>query len=137
MPDWKSRLVVKYTTDGTTFTTISPIDSFQPSFSLNAEALHSIEATHIGVLFAPEQISFTMTVKALGPAAAQLTVLALEGTRFNIVLEEQGDAGHWSFDSVVLSDCVITNATPTSATPSSAPSATFSGFSLGRSATAA
>ena len=130
MPDWKSRLSVKYKGSDGSYKLITPIDSFQPSFSLNAEALHSIEATHIGVVYSPASISFSMTVKAIGPVAADLTALALAGERFEVVLEENDDGDDWSFSKVVLTDCIITNATPSTASPSGAPSATFSGFSL-------
>jgi hypothetical protein len=75
-----------------------------------------------------------MTVKAIGPVAAQLTGLALQGRRFDLTLQEQtGD--DWSFSTVVMTDCVITSATPTAATVSGAPAATFSVFSLGANAT--
>ena len=129
MPDWDTRLAVSYN-DGTGDVEISPIDSFSPTFSLSAEVLHSVEQTHIGVVYTPQAISFSMTVRAIGDVAARLTTLALNGTRFSVVLKEKtGD--DWSFKSVVLSDCVITSATPGAATISGAPSATFSGFSLG------
>lgn len=131
MPIWNSRLSVKYN-DGSGEKMITPIDSFQPTFAMNAEALHSIEATHIGVVYMPEQISFSISVKALGPATAQLTRLALAGTPFQIVMEEvdEGDV-EWSLSEVLLDQCIITNASPTNATVSGAPTATFSGFSLG------
>lgn len=132
MSDWNTRLAVSYTEDGET-KEISPIDSFTPSFSLNAEPLHSIEATHIGVIFSPESISFSMSVKAIGPVAAKLTAMALEGTRFNITLQEK-IGSDWSFNSIVLSDCIITSATPTTANVSGAPTASFSGFSLASNA---
>ncbi len=134
-PNWRSRLSVKYD-DGTSGPKlITPIDSFQPSFALNAEVLHSIEDTHIGVVYSPEQITFSMTVKAMGDVVARLTMLAIKGIRFQVVLEES-DSGdqEWSFEQIVLDNCVITNVTPTSASISGAPSATFSGFSLGAKA---
>ena len=115
--------------DGSGDVEISPIDSFSPTFALNAEALHSIEQSHMGVVYSPEAMSFTMTVKAIGDVAAKLTVLALNGTPFDVRLKEKsGD--DWSFANVVMSRCVITSATPTAATPTGAPTATFSGFSL-------
>ncbi|MEQ8766300.1 MAG: hypothetical protein RL885_20465 [Planctomycetota bacterium] len=130
MPNWNSRLSIKYN-DGSGEQLITPIESFQPTFAMNAEALNSIEATHIGVVYMPEQISFSISVKALGTATAQLTKLALSGTPFKIVMEEvdEGDA-EWSLAEVLLDQCIITNASPTNATISGAPSATFSGFSL-------
>lgn len=127
--EWKTRLAVSYTADGKTVQ-ISPIDSFSPSFSLNAEVLHSIEQTHMGVIYTPQAISFSMTVKAIGDVAAQLTTLALEGKRFNILLQESDDGNDWSFKRIVLDDCIITSAAPSNATISGAPAATFSGFSL-------
>jgi len=134
MPDWNTRLAVSYQ-DGTTTVVIQPIDSFSPSFALNAEVLHSLEQTHIGVIYSPQAISFTMTVKAIGPVVAQLTALAMQGKEFNIVLQESDGGTDWSFQQIVLSKCVITSATPTNATIAGAPAATFSGFSLQASAT--
>jgi hypothetical protein len=101
---------------------------------LNAEAIHSIEATHIGAIYSPTAISFSMTVKAIGPVVGQLTKLALEGKRFNVTLQEN-DGHDWAFTTIVLSDCIFTSVSPTAATVSGAPSATFSGFSLQSKAT--
>jgi hypothetical protein len=129
MADWNTRLAVSYEKDGQSVE-ITPIDSFTPTFALAAEVLHSIEATHIGVVYSPKSMTFSMTVKAIGDVAAQLTVLALEGKRFNIVLQEAEGGNDWAFKSVVMSDCIINSANPTSATISGAPAATFSGFSL-------
>jgi hypothetical protein len=132
MPDWNTRLAVSYQ-QGTSTVHITPIDSFTPTFTLNVEALHSLEATHIGVIHSPQQMTFTLTVKAIGDVAAQLTGLALNGTQFDLLLQEQ-DGGHdWSFKSVVMSRCLITSAVPSAATIAGAPAATFSGFSLGAS----
>ncbi|MFG1882631.1 hypothetical protein [Micromonospora sp. NPDC049102] len=129
--EWKTRLAVQYT-KGTETVLISPIDSFSPSFSLNVEALHSCEVTHLGVIHAPVSMNFTMTVKAIGDVAGRLTKLALDGELFDIaLLEHTGD--DWAFSSFVLQDCLITSATPTTATISGAPAATFSGFSLAAS----
>ena len=130
MPDWSTRLAVTYV-DPTSQQTVvvSPIDSFSPTFALNADVLHSIEQTHIGVIYNPQTISFSMTVKAIGDVAGKLTQLAMSRTRFDVTLLEQtGD--EWSFHSIVLSDCVITSASPSPATISGAPAATFSGVSL-------
>jgi hypothetical protein len=126
--DWRTRLAVSYTENGKTVD-ITPIDSFSPSFSLSIEPIHSIERTHVGAVFSPQSITFSMTVKAIGDVAARLTALAMQGKRFDITLQEKvGD--DWAFESVVLGDCMITSAMPTSASPTGAPTATFSGFSL-------
>jgi hypothetical protein len=133
MPEWKTRLAVSYIEGGNPVS-ISPIDSYTPTFSLNAEAMHSIEATHIGVIYMPQAMSFSMTVKAIGNVAAQLTALAMEGKTFDIVLQETDDGNDWSFKTIVMKNCIITSASPSPATISGAPAATFSGFSLAASA---
>jgi hypothetical protein len=132
MTNWNTRLAVLYEDDRGQHL-IAPIDSFSPTFSLNAEPIHSIEQTHIGMVFTPQAITFTMTVRAIGAPAAELTALAMKAQRFNIILQEQ-EGNDWSFNKIVLSQCLITNAAPTAATVSGAPAATFSGFSLGASA---
>jgi len=128
MPEWRSRLAVSYTKDTNTVS-ISPIDSFTPSFALATEPLHSVEKTHIGAIYSPQSITFSMTAKAIGDVVGKLTKLALDGTLFDITLQE-GEGDDWSFTTIVLRNCIITSCTPTSATVSGAPSATFSGFSL-------
>jgi len=132
MPQWKSRLAIKYDT-GDGEDDITPIESFQPTFAMNAEPLHSVEAISIGVVYMPPQLNFTITVKALGTATARLTMLALNGTPFKIVMEEvdDGDDAEWSLTEVLMDQCIITNAVPSSAAISGAPTATFSGFALG------
>lgn len=128
MPDWNTRLVVSFQVDGAT-TVISPIDQFSPTFSLGAEPLHSVERTHIGVVYQPRSLTFSITVRAIGGVVGQLTALALRGTPFDILLQEQ-EGADWSFSAFVMRRCVITSAQPGAATISGAPSATFSGFSL-------
>jgi hypothetical protein len=134
MPDWNTRLVVQITNDGVSPPDVTPIDAFTPTFSTNAEALHSIERTHIGVIYSPKQITFSMTVRAIGGSVGRLTKLALDGTRFDVLLQQQ-EGNDWSFSSIVLSNCIITSAQPGAATVSGAPSASFSGFSLGSTVT--
>jgi hypothetical protein len=91
--------------------------------------MHSIEQTHIGVIYSPDSMTFSLTVKALGDVAGQLTALALEGTPFDILLQEK-EGDDWSFHSIVMSNCIITSAAPSNASISGAPTATFSGFAL-------
>lgn len=136
--NWRSRLTVSVEDPGSeTPIHVTPIDALQPSFSFQAEPVHSIEDTHLGVIYSPDQINFSMTVKAIGGTgapAAKLTQLAIQGKPFNIVLEtKEGEEDDWAFESIVLSDCIITNATPTNAAISGAPTATFSGFALAAS----
>lgn len=132
MPDWKTRLAVSYVDENNTTVDITPIDSFSPSFALAAETMHSLEQTHIGVIYSPKQMNFSMTVKAIGDVAARLTALAMQGKHFDVTLQE-ADGTDWAFNSIVMSRCLITACTPTAATPTGAPSATFSGVSLGAS----
>src|SRR5262249_1547792 len=127
--DWRTRLAVSYVDEDNNAVQVTPIDSFMPSFSLSVEPLHSIDRTHAGAVFSPKSITFSLTVKAIGDAAARLTALALNAKRFDVTLQEfSGD--DWSFKSIVLSECLITSATPSSASPTGAPTATFSGFSM-------
>jgi len=128
--DWTTRLAVSYTDEDKNTVSITPIDSFSPSFSLAADVLHSIEQTHIGVVYSPQNITFTMSVRAIGPVAGKLTALALSRKKFDITLQETNNGTDWSFHSLVLGDCVITSASPSNATISGAPAATFSGVSL-------
>jgi len=131
--DWRTRLAVTYVDETGKKVDVTPIESFSPTFTLNAEVHHSIEQTHLGAIFMPEAITFSMTVKAIGDVAARLTSLALGGRRFDITLHEF-DGADWAFKTVVLRECLITSASPSNATVSGAPVATFSGFSLQASA---
>jgi hypothetical protein len=131
MPDWKTRLAVSYEDENGTHNA-TPVDAMTPNFALNAEPLHSVEATHIGVVYSPQALTFTLTVKTIGAAAADLTALALEGRRFNIIMQEAEGGTDWSFKKIVMSQCVITSAS-TGAPLAGAPTATFSGFSLAAS----
>lgn len=128
--DWKTRLGVRFTVDGTRETRIHLAQSFVPTFGTSAEPLHAIERTHVGVVATPQSLTFSLSVTAIGAAAADLTALALRGDPFDIVLLEQ-DGDDWSFSSIVMKQCYVTSAAPGSATVSGAPVATFSGFSLG------
>ncbi|NLP64952.1 hypothetical protein [Paraburkholderia sacchari] len=134
MPDWNTRLAVSYTANNQT-RTITPIDSFTPTFTLTAEPLHSIEHTHIGVIYSPQSMTFSMTVKAIGTVAAELTTLAIKRTPFDVTLQESMNGNDWAYASVVMSNCVITSAVPSTATVTGAPTATFSGFCLGAAET--
>ncbi len=134
MPDWTTRLAVSYVDANNNSVSVTPIDSFAPSFALTADVLHSIEQTHLGMIYSPQAITFSMTVKAIGPVVGQLTALALSRTSFDVTLQESNTGTDWSFHSVVLSKCIITSATPTTATTTGAPAATFSGVSLSSTA---
>ena len=129
MATWtNSRLAV--VVNGDTNNPLTPIDSFSPTFSLNTEVVHSIEATHVGWIANPDSFTFSLSVKAIGGAAAKLTNLALTGTEFSIGLYKQaGSTNEWDFNNIILTKCLITSASPSNATISGAPVATFSGIS--------
>jgi hypothetical protein len=127
--DWKTKLVVTYTDATGKEDEISPIQSFTPTFSTNAEPIHSIERTHVGVVYSPQSLTFQMTVSAVGDAAAKLTALALTGKRFKVVLKEK-EGNDWAFNTIVMDECIITSAGPSNASISGTPQASFSGFSM-------
>lgn len=125
MPDWNTRLEI--TVDGTV---VTPIDSFTPTFSTPATVMHSIEAENVGSIRGPQTATFTMQVKAIGSAVAELTALALAGRKFDIqVAEKQGT--DWSFKKLLFRSCFITQANPSNVTIDGAPTASFNGSILG------
>ncbi len=132
--DWNTKLEVHYKDPDGNQHTISPIQSFTPTFATTAEPLHSIERSHVGVVYSPPSLTFSLTVPVVGDTAAKLTAIALRGQRFELVLLE-GSGNDWSFSTIVLSDCIITSANPTPAAISGVPQASFSGFSMQVTAT--
>jgi hypothetical protein len=115
MNNWQSQMAVfLQKTNSTTGTAdgppipITPIDSFQQTVNTPAVALHSLEQTHVGAVFAPADIQFTMTVKQNASVLAVLTKIALDREPFQILVNEgQGDS--WALASIVLDNCVITS----------------------------
>jgi hypothetical protein len=125
MADWNTRLEISVGN-----TVISPIDSFTPTFATPHAVIHSIEADNVGVLHQPRTATFQMQVKAIGTAVAELTKLALGGTKFNVqVAEKKGT--DWSFKKLLFRDCLITSANPSNVVIDGAPNATFGGVILG------
>ena len=71
-----------------------------------------------------------MTLKAIGPAVAELTKISLEGRKFDIsVAEKQGN--DWTFKKLLFRDCLVTSANPSNVVIDGAPTATFNGIILG------
>jgi hypothetical protein len=123
--NWKTRLEV--TANGKV---VSAIDSFTPTFNTQTTPIHSIEADNIGAVFHPQTATFTMTLKAIGPAVAELTKFSIDGTKFDIsVAEKKGD--DWTFKKLLFRDCLITSANPSNIVIDGAPAATFNGIILG------
>lgn len=132
MADWNTRLAVSFTDDQGKTTEITPIDTFNPTFNIKATPIPSLEsAGAVGVIFEPPAVTFSMSVKAMGDAAALLTAIALRGQHFDISLQEAEGGNDWSFKSIVLEDCVITSAQPSNVSLTGIPAATFQGMSLG------
>ncbi len=128
MPDplnWKTRLEV--TLNGKV---VSPIDSFTPTFTVPKTVIHSIEGDNIGAVHGPQTATFAMTMKAIGPNVAELTKMALEGTKFNITVAEKKGTD-WTFKKMLFRDCMITSANPSNVAIDGAPAATFNGIILG------
>jgi hypothetical protein len=123
--DWKTRLEV--TVNGTT---VTPIDSFTPTYTTPVTPIHSIEADNVGAMYHPATATFTMTVKAIGASVATLTRLALGGSKFNVQLAVN-KGNDWSFKKLLFRDCLITSANPSNAVMDGVPVATFSGIVLG------
>src|SRR5690348_17174981 len=132
MPDWNTRLAVDFWTDQSdnpaTQIPVTPINTFSTTIGLVATELHSIEATHVGAVYAPRSIAFTMTLNAMGTAAAQLATMALKGSRFDIIVQVQ-EGTDWSFQSILLKNCIATQL-QTNAPVSGAPTLTISGVAL-------
>jgi hypothetical protein len=125
MPDWNSRLEV--TVNGTT---ITPIESFTPTYTTPVTPIHSIEADNVGALYHPMTATFTMTVKAIGANVLTLAQLTIAGTKFNIQLAEKKGTD-WSFKKLLFRDCIMTSANPSNAVMDGVPIATFNGIVLG------
>lgn len=123
--NWQTRLEVSV--DGKV---LSPIKSFTPTFTTQATVIHSIEADNVGAVIHPQTATFTMTLDAIGPNVAQLTSLALKGSKFNISLAEKKGTD-WTFNKMLFRDCLITSAAPSNVVIDGAPTATFSGIILG------
>jgi hypothetical protein len=123
--NWKTRLEVSV--DGKP---VSAVDSFTPTFTTQTTPIHSIEADNIGAMFHPQTATFTMTLKAIGPSTAELTAMAIAGTKFNISLAEKKGTD-WAFKKMLFRDCLITSANPSNVVIDGAPTATFNGIILG------
>jgi hypothetical protein len=119
MPDWNTRLEVKVKGR-----TVSPIDSFTPTFTTPHAVLHSIETDNVGYVRQPFTFTFTMTVRAIDAVVVELAKMALEGTEFDVAVAEKTGTD-WAFSAIKLSRCVITSANPSNVVVDGAPAATF------------
>lgn len=100
---WDSRLEVRIGT-----TVVTPIDSFNPVFSVPVQALHSLEADNVAHVVQPQTFTFTMAVKAIGPVVAKLTDMARTRTPFTVALSEAAGSD-WTFSQIAFNECYITS----------------------------
>jgi hypothetical protein len=125
MPDWNTRLVVKRGNN-----VISPIENFTPTFNTPHTVIHSLEADNLGYVRQPFTYSFTMSVRAIGTAVADLTQLAVNGAEFELAVAESGNGKDWTFKSIKLSNCIINSCNPSNVVIDGAPLATFTCMAL-------
>src|SRR5262249_42769117 len=97
--NWKTRLEISV--DGKP---VTPIESFTPTFNTQTTPIHSIEGDNVGAVFHPQTATFTMTLKAIGTSVAELTKLAISGTKFSISLAEKKGTD-WTFKKMLFRDC--------------------------------
>lgn len=125
MADWKSRLELTVNN-----TTVTPIESFTPTYMTPVTPIHSIEQDNVGAIFHPQTATFSMTVKAIGASVSTLAQFALKGSRFDVQLAERSGTD-WTFKKLLFRDCLITSTNPSNAVIDGVPVATFSGIVLG------
>lgn len=122
--NWNTKLAVLV--DGAI---VSPIESFSPTLNVGHRVQHSLESDNVGIVTQAQTFTFTMTIRAVGAAVATLTLLAMNGTSFAIVLTEQ-KGSDWAFKSVAFNNCYFTSVSPSNVTLDNSPTATFSGVCL-------
>jgi hypothetical protein len=132
MADWDTRLAVMVGTE-----MVTPIESFNPTFTTTYRVQHSLEKDNIGFVRQPFTFTFNMTVRAVGdPGAAngvaRLTKMALEGAEFQVAVVRADDSpgDQWAFQEVLFKRCFITSANPSNLTLQDSPTATFNGICL-------
>jgi hypothetical protein len=125
MPNWNTRLVVSVNNK-----VVSPIDNFTPTLNTPHAVIHSLEKDNVGFVRQPFTFTFTMTIRAIGTAVADLTELALNGTPFDVAVAENGSGDDWTFKSLKFSNCVITSTNPSNIVIDGAPSASFNCMAL-------
>ena len=108
---------------------VSPIESFSPTLNVGHRVQHSIDADNVGIVTQAQTFTFTMTIRAVGAAVATLTLLAMNGTSFAIVLTEQVGTD-WTFKSIAFNNCYFTSVAPSNVSLDDSPTATFSGVCL-------
>ncbi|MFI9328822.1 hypothetical protein ACIGZJ_14890 [Kitasatospora sp. NPDC052868] len=91
---------------------VTPIDSFNPTFNVPVQPLHSLEADNVAYIVQPKAFTFTMAVKAIGATVATLTALAIAHTSFTIAVQ-QAKGTDWAFQGIAFNSCYITSVAST------------------------
>lgn len=108
---------------------VSPIESFSPTLNTGHRVQHSLEVDNVGIVTQAQTFTFSLTVRAVGAAVATLTLLALNGTEFQIVITEQ-TGSDWSFKQIAFNHCYFTSVAPSNVVLDDSPTATLSGVCL-------
>src|SRR5262245_41662055 len=119
MADWNTRLEVKLGDK-----TVTPIENFTPTFNTPHTVIHSLEADNVGYVRQPFTFTFTMTVRAIGTAVADLTELAVNGQEFSIAVAVK-KGSDWTFQSLKFGRCIINSTNPSNVVIDGAPMASF------------
>jgi hypothetical protein len=119
MPDWNTRLEVKLGDK-----TVTPIENFTPTFNTPHTVIHSVESDNVGYVRQPFTFTFTMTVRAIGAAVADLTELAVNGGEFSIAVAVKKGTD-WTFGSIKFNRCIINSANPSNVVIDGTPMASF------------
>lgn len=100
---WDTRLTVMIGT-----TVVTPIETFQPTFDIPVQVVHSLEADNVAHYVGSMTFKFTIGVIAIGSVVATLTDMALKHTSFNVAISEVSGTD-WSFQKIAFRDCYITS----------------------------
>ncbi len=108
---------------------VSPIESFTPTLNTGHRVQHSLEVDNVGIVTQAQTFTFSLTARAVGASVAALTLLAVNGTEFQIVVTEQ-TGSDWTFKQIAFNHCYFTSAAPSNITLDDSPTANFSGVCL-------
>jgi hypothetical protein len=124
MPDWNTKLAVKLGTDP-----VTPVTSFNPTFTTAQTPLHSIEADNVGSWQGATTYTFVLTLPANSPAVATLTANAIKRAPFTLTVTE-ASGNDWAFKSLTFEGCQVTQAGPSNIQVDNVPQATFTCLAL-------
>lgn len=134
MPNWNTRLGIKFIKTNGTESIITPIDSFSPKIETPHDIIDSVEGENIGFSAKNRRFSFDFTVKAANNAVLrEMYATAINKGQFDIGMINMHSDTHneWVWDSVKFKNCRFTSVTPSDVNNEGGiPSMTFSGICL-------